>query len=329
MSAASLSDVRVRLALAPRASVAVVRLAALCGAAILLLAPPSAVAGRARVAEEWTAHRSEDGSRPTPEDQELVYLVNRARSDPEAEGSWLAESPEVQSRFGGFPVDWSLLRAEFSALPARPPLAVDRRVLAGEGEHARAILDGCRQTHAGQRERVREAGYRSAVHRVVAWAQPQRPVWAHAAFQIDFGGPAASGGMQSGRPHRAALMGDSVALGYGSAVGERRSCFPGLVVSGSFVGPAAGAGEPGRFLVGTVWSDANENGRMDAGEGVGGAEIRPVGGRWYAVTAPAGGYALPLESSGEVWVSLSSGEWALLVSREVGAESVLLDWRLP
>lgn len=286
------------------------------------------VAGTPRQPQEWTGHRSEDGANPTPEEQEMLALANRARSNPAAEGAWLATDPHVQARFGGFPVDWQRLRDEFAALPPRAPVAFDARILAGEDAHALYMLETCTQTHAGQRDRVEAAGFDADVHRVVAWTQAERPLWGHAAFQIDFGGPASEGGMQPGRPHRAAIHSATTHAGYAMLKGDRRSCQPELSASGSFATPASAA-EPSRFLVGTVYADANGSGRMDAGEGIGGVRVDLTVGAWYAITAPSGGYAVPLpETTGEVFVAFQYGETTEVRALELEGESVLLDWRV-
>lgn len=294
--------------------------------ALLALATP-ALAGTPRQPQEWTAHRSDDGANPSPAEQEALYLVNRARQDPTAEGFWLATDPHVEARFGAFPVDWSLLRSEFEALSPQPPVAFDARILDGEDAHARYMLDACTQTHAGQRERVEAAGFDALSHRVVAWTLAESPLWGHAAFQIDFGGPASEGGMQTGRPHRAALMGPATHAGYGSAQGERRSCQPALSLSGSFA-TSADPAEPSRFLVGTVYEDADENGRFDAGEGIGGVTVSLSRGAWFARTAPAGGYALPLpDVQGDLFVSFTiDGSYPVVRTLAVADESLLLDW---
>jgi hypothetical protein len=41
-------------------------------------------------AAEWTYHRTADGQHPNGDEQALVWLMNRARSNPAAEGQWLA-----------------------------------------------------------------------------------------------------------------------------------------------------------------------------------------------------------------------------------------------
>jgi hypothetical protein len=55
---------------------------------------------------------------------------------------------------------------------------------------------------------------------------------------------------------------------------------------------------PDRYLVGTVYRDANGNGRFDYGEGVSGIEIGVFdGGQWIvgSTSDMAGGFALPIK----------------------------------
>jgi hypothetical protein len=68
-------------------------------------------------------------------------------------------------------------------------------------------------------------------------------------------------------------------------------------VSGSTADTAEGDPQDGPFLVGTVWRDGDDNGRYNAGEGIGGVRVEPLGGAWFARTNPAGGFAVPISET--------------------------------
>jgi hypothetical protein len=85
-----------------------------------------------------------------------------------------------------------------------------------------------------------------------------------------------------------------------------------------------------RFIVGTVWEDGNDNGRYDAGEGYAGVRVEPDNGNYHAVTSAGGGYAIPVESTGNYQVTFSGGGISPAVTRgvTVAADSVLLDYEV-
>ena len=67
------------------------------------------------------------------------------------------------------------------------------------------------------------------------------------------------------------------------------------------------ASTPSPFLVGVAYYDFNGNGFYDIGEGIEGIEVFLEGGAYYAVSASAGGYAVPIPSgSGEQVLTFSS-----------------------
>ncbi len=89
---------------------------------------------------EWIYHRTSDGKHPNGHEQALLWLMNRARRDPRAEGKWLATSrdPAIAPGRTYFKVNMSLLQKEFSAYRTKPPAAFDVRLYTA----ARTSLSG-------------------------------------------------------------------------------------------------------------------------------------------------------------------------------------------
>lgn len=85
------------------------------------------------------------------------------------------------------------------------------------------------------------------------------------------------------------------------------------------------------FVTGVVYRDNNSNGRYDAGEGIPGVTITLDHGGWYAVTASAGGYAIPvLANSGTYTLTANGGPFSgATATVAVGADNVKYDWVLP
>lgn len=305
----------------PAATALVVAL--LCSAAA-----PSSAAGVA----EWTLHKSADGAHPDGREQQFLWLMNRARQHPAAEGQFLAgiDDPLIQARLSGFQVNLNVLRAEFAALAPRPPAAFDARLHAAALAHSLDMIARDRQDHLGQTERIAEAGFRRLEHRGNAYAFSVSALEGHAAFNVDWGGGAA--GMQPERPHRQAIMsGDGDYTNVGIAVVpdlERRNQVGPLVVTGNYAhADETYADHYNRFFVGTVWTDLDGNGRYDEGEGIEGVAVVPSHGPYFAVTAAGGGYAIPALAAGAVSLDFEGGGVPPHTRAvTVGAASVLVDY---
>ncbi len=104
---------------------------------------------------EWINHKSTDGSDPSGAEQKMLWLMNRARSDPTAEGIWLAEStdPDVAEGRNFFNVDLDMLKSDFHR--AHPPDSTHPRIRADQPEswghfpepwQVLRLLDGHRET---------------------------------------------------------------------------------------------------------------------------------------------------------------------------------------
>ena len=84
------------------------------------------------------------------------------------------------------------------------------------------------------------------------------------------------------------------------------------------------------FITGVVYQDSNGNGIYDAGEGIGGAAVRVVGGGYYAVSSASGGYAIPVPANSGNWtVTAATGAATLTASAAVAGDSVKLDFATP
>jgi uncharacterized protein YkwD len=284
---------------------------------------------------EWTWHRSDDLQHPNGEEQELLWLVNRARKDPAAEGIWLATetNAEVASSRSFFGVDLVKLQAEFAALDAKPPAAFDARLYAAAKAHSDDLIARDAQDHNNQFDRIDAAGFNYTAARGNVFSFASSSLNGHAAFNTDWG--YAADGMQSGREHRKAIMsidGDYTNTGMASVVDNDPKTIVGeRVITQNFArANANGIDHFNRFIVGTVWKDGNTNGRYDAGEGYAGIRVVPDNGTYHAVTSAGGGYAIPVESPGNYQVTFSGSGINPAVTRgvTVAADSVLLDYEI-
>ena len=284
---------------------------------------------------EWTFHTTADGSRPDGNEQQMMWLMNRARSNPEREGIWLAEGltqGNVTSAVRYFGVDLDVLKAEFAAINEVPPAAFDARLWQGSKDHSDDLIARDAQDHNGQFNKLSVYfTYNGGSASVFSYSKDA--VHAHAGFNIDWGGNDGTG-MQTGRGHRRALM-DSNGSGLsntGIAMipdnNNSNSVGP-LVTSIGYVRARTSVSNHyNRHIVGTIWTDTNNNDQYDPGEGHGGVSILPDRGDFWTVTGDHGGFAIPATESGTYQLTISGGAITQAEQRvvEVGSESVLMIW---
>ena len=282
---------------------------------------------------EWTLHKTADNQHPDGIEQQMTWLMNRARTDPTREGTWLAtmNDPDVAGAISYFGVDLDVLQAEFADIQAKPPAAFDVRLYQAARAHSEYLVANDSQSHTGQLDRVVAAGFAYLSYRGNVFSYTRSGIHGHAGFNIDWGGGDPTG-MQPGRGHRQAIMsidGDYTHVGLSVVAEADPATDVGpLVTTGNYCrADTAQANHFNRFLVGTVWRDLNDNDQYDPGEGMGGISVRPDRGAYHAVTADSGGYAIPLLEAGTYMVSFSgsgiSGETIRTVT--VDSQSLLLD----
>ena len=301
------------------------------------LVPPAAAPGEKLVPPlaltEWTLHRTADGLHPDGNEQAMMWLMNRARQNPTAEGVFLATTtePTIVNGRSFFGVNLTVLQNEFAALPPKPPAAFDARLYQAALAHSNDLIARDAQDHNGQFDRVDASGFHYSLARGSVFSFAQSGIHAHGALNIDWG-PGDGTGMQPGRGHRMAIMsGDGNYTNVGLAMvpesNPATSVGP-LVFTGNYAQAIAnGTDHFNRFLVGTVWRDFNGNGRYDPGEGLGGVTVTLSQGDFFAVTATGGGYAIPITVPGTYTVTFSGGGVAAASFQvTVGSDSVLQDY---
>jgi hypothetical protein len=303
---------------------------------------------------EWVFHKTADGRHPDENEQQLMWLMNRARSNPTAEGIWLSDIYDryylylpncsqltedidncyIAGAVDHWGVDLDLLQNELAAYAAKPPAAFDVRLYRAAKSHSEYLISTDSQNHTGQFDRIVDEDffYRRARGNVFSYSFGT--IYGHAAFNIDWGPDGGSGtGMQSPPGHRLAIMsldGNYTNVGYAVMPEFDSATDVGpMVITGNFCEANTAAGNHyNRFLVGTVWSDDDDDDFYDPGEGIGGVTVMPDQGAYYAVTSDAGGYALPITQPGTYEVSFFGGGRALneiVKIVRIVDESVLLD----
>ena len=285
--------------------------------------------------QAWTFHKSADNLHPDGNEQQLMWLMNRARANPSHEGYWLANTgvPDVESALDYWKVNLTILQNEFNGYDAKPPAAFDVRLYNAAKAHSDDLISRDAQDHDGQFTLIDGSGFHYTAARGNVFSYTDNALYGHAAFNIDWGIDNGDGsGMQDGRGHRLAIMSiDRDYTNVGLAVVAESD--PGtevgpLVTTGNFCSANTSyADHYNRFLVGTVWQDANNNDQYDPGEGMAGITVMPNSGTYYAVTANSGGYAFPI-TIGAYDITFSGSGIFTPVTRSIvvnSSDSILLD----
>jgi hypothetical protein len=304
---------------------------------------------------EWEYHKTSDNRHPNANEQQLMWLMNRARSNPTVEGIWFATIHDryypfingcsrladdidfcyIAGALNYWGVDLDLLQHEFVGYDTKPPAAFDVRLYKAARAHSNYLISIDGQAHTGQFGRIDDQNFSYRRVRGNVFSYSLNANYGHAAFNVDWGLDGGDGsGMQSPRGHRLAIMsidGDYTNVGYAVVAESDSATDVGpLVITGNYCeANTAAQNHYNRFLVGTVWSDDDGDNFYDPGEGVGGVTVLPDHGAYYAVTSDAGGYAVPITQPGTYEVTFSGGERALnedvVKTVRIVDESVLLD----
>jgi hypothetical protein len=258
---------------------------------------PSDTAARARISGLDVSPYSH--GEPTPEEQYMLELINRARANPPAEGLRLqtTNDPDILSAYSYFQVDLAEVVTDFAGYLPRPPLAFNANLIASARGHSQDMAVNDFQGHTGSNgstltSRIEAAGYtgwNALAENVYAYAK--NIFYGHAAFNVDWGVPSLG--------HRLNIMNFSasgpvyteIGIGIVAETSPSKGVGP-LVVTEDF-GTRAGAQ---RFVVGVIYKDDDRDGFYSIGEGIAGILVSTSQGN-YAYTSASGGYAIPLTSS--------------------------------
>src|SRR3954469_795379 len=251
---------------------------------------------------------------PTNDEQYYLELINRARANPTAEGIRLAVTtdPNVLSSYNYFGVNLVLMQAQFALIAPAPPLSMNSDLMNAARAHSQNMLQNNYQGHNRPDGSIttRWGGYTAGANgwsigeNVYAYS---KSVWyGHAGFEVDWGGGAATGGMQSPPGHRQNIHNPAFReVGIGVVLGSNGGS--------TGVGPQLVTQDFGTvggllpFVTGVVYRDLNSNGFYDPGEGVGGVTVTIANVSSYAVTASSGGYSVRVPGSGDYTVTFSGG----------------------
>jgi len=254
--------------------------------------PGSAAAPRRAPA---AAMQPYDFGDPTDLEQYMLELVNDARAHP----------LETAERLSLTNLNEGLPPGTISPDP-KQPLAWSRFLIASARAHSQWMLDNDIFSHYEGANNEIDPG-----DRMEAAGYPFRPPWTwgeNIAWQGSTGGAdgpsftlAEHEGLFRSPHHRENILEpDFEEIGIGIIRGfftSEGTTYDAYMTTQNF---ASSSGTPGPFVTGVVYADLDGDGAYSPGEGIGGVEIRPERGEYYAVTADSGGFAIPfIRNTGE------------------------------
>ena len=246
---------------------------------------------------------------PSAEEQYMLEFINRARSNPAAEGLRLKATtdPGILDAYSYFQVDLDKMVADFAGYPSRPPLAFNANLIAAARGHSQDMAGNDFQGHTGSNgssmaARIGAAGYtgwNALAENVYAYAKSV--FYGHAGFNADWGVP--------GLGHRQNIMNFS---GAGPVYTEIGIGIVGETSPTTGVGPLVVTEDFGRrsgqlFMVGVVYDDRDRDGFYSVGEGLAGITVTTSQGN-YAHTSASGGYAVPVADGSSSIVVRAEGD---------------------
>ncbi len=269
---------------------------------------------------------------PTPEEQYMLELINRARANPSEEGVRLmdTEDPAVQSAYTWFNINKAATKQAFTTYPQRPPLAFHPALNQAARNHTADMVANNFQGHNGSNgstldQRYGVVGYVPQGQWGENVSAYSNSVWyGHCGLNVDWGEQ-----NQIDLGHRSNIMNFNGAVYTEIGIGITKTS-GGL--QSNTVGPYVITQDFGirsiRYITGVVYNDKNSNGFYDVGEGLEGVRVEPSRGTYYAVTSASGGYAIPFSGSGSVTVVASGGPLTSPITQQAnfGSDNIKVDF---
>lgn len=282
-----------------------------------------------------SAQEEPRGVVPSAEAAETLEHINRLRADPAREAFAIASLSRRTFDIPAY-VDMDMFIDELLAVAPAPPLVFDPLLIEAADHHSRYMIahgqghseDPAHEAFTGELhpQRIAAVGYEAWVSGENVFIAALNAHQGHVGFVIDWGWENNPGGMQPGRGHRSNLLlpayteiGVAVRPWHEEAFGRDL-----WSVSHALAAPRHAR----RCVGGVVYTDRNNNGRFDAGEGRGGVEMVGDDGS-RATTWESGAYTLVLAGDDATAVIASDDALRMLFEVPEGRANVKRDWVLP
>ncbi len=258
----------------------------------------------------------------TSTEQYLLELINDTRLDPLGDAAryittytpLASPRSNIQNALNFFGVSGSQLLAAYQALAPAAPVAWNDALATAAAGHNAAMIAADQQTHQapgepGLGQRFTNAGYTFTTGGENVYAYSDDVLYAHAGFMVDWGGSAATGGMQSPPGHRTNIMSANFREVGLAATAETN---PATQVGPQVVTEDFGSrGVAGVILLGVAYGDADHDAFYSVGEGRAGLAVSTSTGGTSSTAS--GGYSLTSSLTGLQTVTLSGAGLATAV----------------
>ena len=261
------------------------------------------------------AQQQYDSGDPTANEQYVLEIINRARANPAAEGTRL-----------GIDINAGLPAGQTAT--AKPPLAMNKILLGTARTHSADMYTRKFFAHTNPDlkdpfQRMNAAGYNfnSAGENIAASSNNSADALEDN-LMVDKG--------DIGVGHRVNLLNTDpstpfreIGIGYFSGAAPITGSLQ-VGVNGlkDFLTQDFGMTAVGPFIVGVVYKDANTNNFYDPGEGLAGVTITPDSGNFFAITGTAGGFAIPVGTTGTVMLTATGGALTAPLTMKVNLAGV-------
>ena len=262
----------------------------------------------------------------TATEQYLLELINDARMDPLGDAARYISSytttatssaANIENALAFFGVSGPQLLAAYQALIPVQPIAFSDVLAGGARTHNTYMINADVQSHQvtslgeaslGTRLSAEGYAYRAAGENIYAYSEDM--LFAQAGFMVDWGGTAATGGMQLPAGHRINIMNASYRE---AGIGVTAEANPATSVGPNVVTEDLGTqGTSGVFILGVAYNDTDRDGFYSIGEGLAGLTVT-VSATTTSSTA-SGGYTLQSSLTGTQTVQLTGAGLSAAVS---------------
>ena len=250
------------------------------------------------------------------DEQFMLECINRARANPPAEGTRLADITDatILQYYSYYAVSTATLISNFASYSVEPPLAMNPLLCASALRESTDMAVHGFQSHTGTdgstfTSRISDTGYQWSGAGENIYAYSEDAWFGHVGFNADWGVPSLD--------HRANIMNDESSIPLYREIGV--SCaattvtgYGPMVITQDFGQPAD---TTAAYVLGVVYGDTNANGSYDQGEGLAGVTVMPGSGTYYAVTPAAGGFVIPLPATGAGTMTITASGGGLGAAR--------------
>lgn len=267
---------------------------------------------------------------PNAKEQYMLELVNRMRTNPEAEYDFLVNStdPDIQSAVNFFNVDLNVLQSQWNQLNPAQPVAWSNQLHDSAITHSQLMIDNDLQSHNLPNEpnlgdRIRNTGYQFTAAAENIYAFGRSVFESHAAFAIDWGNGA--NGIQNPPGHRNAIMSDRYReVGIGILPENNPSTRVGSLLTTQHFGNSQQlATTDTSWLLGTAFRDVDNDDFYSIGEGLSDITVNISG-----ISNPSFSTSIQTQNAGGYQTLLSPGEYQVEFIRDnntVKTEQVTID----